>query len=404
MAATVAGATTPGGATAPVLRARDRDPLHFRTLWRSRMLRPERPDRLIRTLGVLHRWGLTPAAAYGVGAIRYPERRAIVDERGALTFVEAQRRTNALANALGAAGIGEQDTVVIMCRNHRGFIEATIACSKLGANVLYLDTGLAASRIADLLRRADPLALIYDEEFSALMPQAQGCCRHFIAWCDAHEQPPHPLLEQLIAGGDTTEPTPPRERRGVAMLTVGSSGSPEHVERQVPNSLVLPPVLLSPIPLRRGQTTVVGAPLCHPWGFVHLKLGLRLGSTLVLRRRFDPQATLREVARHQATALAVVPEMLQRIIGLGKDAIADCQTSALRVIAVNGWSLPQELAMPALATFGDLLYNLHGPSVVKLNGHWVSVDHECRSPRATSAYRAHIGRRVTLANHARRSH
>jgi acyl-coenzyme A synthetase/AMP-(fatty) acid ligase len=143
---------------------------------------------------------------------------------------------------------------------------------------------------------------------------------------------------------------------------------------------------------------------CHPWGFVHLKLGLRLGSTLVLRRRFDPRATLREVARHHATALAVVPEMLQGIMGLGRDAIAECETSSLRVIAVNGWSLPQELAMPAMATFGELLYNLHGPSVLKLNGHWVSVDHQCPSPRATSADRAHVGRRVTLANHARRSH
>lgn len=128
------------------------------------------------------------------------------------------------------------------------------------------------------------------------------------------------------------------------------------------------PALHSPIPLRRGQSTIVGAPMCDPWGFLHLKLGLRLGSRLVVRRRLDPHATLREVAQHQATALVVVPEMLQRIMVLGKDAIAGYETTSLQLIAINGFSLPQELAMPAMETFGDVLYNLDGPTVVRLHG------------------------------------
>jgi fatty-acyl-CoA synthase len=325
-----------------------------------------RPDKLLRTLAVLHRWGLTPAGAYGVAAIRYPERAAIIDERGALTFGEVQRRTNALAQEFRAAGVGEGDTVAIMCRNHRGFIEATVACSKIGANVLYLDTAFAAPGIAGVLTRTDPVALIYDEEFSALMPQAREGCKHFIAWRDTNGQPPEPLLEELIARGDTTELTPPREGRGVAVLTAGSTGTRRHAEREVPSSLVWPPALLSRIPLGRGETTIVAAPMCHPWGFLHLKLGLRLGSTLVMRRRFDPQATLREVAEHQATTLAVLPEMLWRIMVLGNDAIAQYEITSLQLIAINGSSLPQELAMPAMETFGHVLYNLDGPSVVRL--------------------------------------
>jgi fatty-acyl-CoA synthase len=325
-----------------------------------------RPDKLLRTLAVLHRWGLTPAGAYGVAAIRYPERAAIIDERGSLTFGEVQRRTNALAQEFRAAGVGEGDTVAIMCRNHRGFIEATVACSKLGANVLYLDTAFAARGIAGVLTRTAPVALIYDEEFSALMPQPCEGCKHFIAWRDTNGQPPEPLLEELIARGDTTELTPPREGRGVAILTAGSTGTRRHAERKVPISLVWPPLLLSRIPLGRGETTIVAAPMCHPWGFLHLKLGLRLGSTLVMRRRFDPQATLREVAEHQATTLAVLPEMLWRIMVLGNDAIAQYETTSLQLIAINGSSLPQELAMPAMETFGHVLYNLDGPSVVRL--------------------------------------
>ncbi len=140
-----------------------------KTLLGTGMIQPVRPDKALRSLGVLRRWGPTSAAAYAGAAIRYPERTAIVDERGTLTFAEVHRRTNALARELRRAGIGEQDGVAIMCRNHRGFIEATVACSKLGAGLLYLNTAFAGPQIADVLEREDPVALIYDEEFAELV-------------------------------------------------------------------------------------------------------------------------------------------------------------------------------------------------------------------------------------------
>ena len=58
-----------------------------------------------------------------------------------------------------------------MCRNHRGFIDATVACSKLGAGALYLNTAFAGPQITDVLKREDPVAVIYDEEFSGLVSE-----------------------------------------------------------------------------------------------------------------------------------------------------------------------------------------------------------------------------------------
>jgi fatty-acyl-CoA synthase len=366
------------------------------------MLRPMRPDKLLRTVGVLQRWGLTPAAAYAVGAIRDPGRTAIVDEHGALSFAEVEARTNALANAL-ARGVCAGDTVSIMCRNHRGFIEATVACSKLGASARYLDTTLAPSRLATVLARADPAALIYDEEFAPLMPPTPPHCRHVIAWCEqGPRRSPEPLLEELIAAGDVSALEPAREPSGVAVLTAGPRTGPQHSEREVPCSLVRPASLLTPIPLRRGQTTVLAAPLCHPWGFLHLKLGLRLGSTLVLRRHFDPEETMREVARHRASALALLPDMLGEIVSAAGEEIAGPRASSLRVIAVQGSSLPQELALPALARFGDVLYNLYGSSVVKLNGQWLGVERRGRAQQRSAARLARGERRAPIPGHARR--
>jgi acyl-CoA synthetase (AMP-forming)/AMP-acid ligase II len=341
-----------------------------RTLLGTGMIQPMRPDKIVRTLAALHRWGPTPAAAYTASAIRYPQRQAIVDERGTLTFAEVDGRTNALARALQRAGIREQDSVAIMCRNHRGFIEATIACSKLGAGALYLNTAFAGPQITDVMRREDPVALIYDEEFGDLVGAKGGEGRHrkrFVGWHEPGERAlaeSDPSLDELISSETDAPLGPPQEKGRVVILTSGTTGTPKGAARKQPDSMEPAAALFSKIPLRARETTVIAAPMFHSWGFAHFTLALPLVSTLVLRRKFDPEDTLRAVAQHRATALAVVPVMLQRMLELGEETIASYDVSSLKVIAVSGSALPGELATRAMDAFGDVLYNLYGSTEV----------------------------------------
>jgi acyl-CoA synthetase (AMP-forming)/AMP-acid ligase II len=369
-----------------------------RTLWGTRMVRVERPDKAVRALGTLRRWGSSSAAAYAISAIRYPERLAIVDERGTLTFAEVDARTNALARALRAAGVGEQDGVALMCRNHRGYIEATVACAKLGASVLYLNTAFAGPQIADVLRREAPVALIYDEEFEGLVHEGSQEMPRFVSWresrggkaaacppgetgasvsprADAADSPRDgagrndagrndPWLEDLIAHTDDSPLQPPAETGRVVILTSGTTGTPKGAKRKQPDSLEPAAALFSKIPLKARETTVIAAPMFHSWGYGHFTLALPLASTLVLRRRFDPEQTLADVARHRASALAVVPVMLQRIMELPPETLERYDTAALRVIAASGSVLPGELATRVMDAFGDVLYNLYGSTEV----------------------------------------
>jgi acyl-CoA synthetase (AMP-forming)/AMP-acid ligase II len=343
-----------------------------KTLLATGMFHPTRPDRTVRSLSALRRWGPTPAAAYTGAAARYPDRIAVVDERGTLSFREVHRRTNALAHELRKAGISEGDGVAIMARNHRGFIEATVACSKLGASALYLNTAFAGPQIADVLVREDPAGLIYDEEFAGLVSEAGGARKRFIAWRDpvssssgrTPEQPANPLLEDLIAAGEDSELQPPAERGRVVILTSGTTGAPKGAARKEPDSIEPMAAMFSKIPLRARETTMIAAPMFHSWGYAHFTLGLPLASTFVLSRRFDPEDTLRAVARHRASALVVVPVMLQRILELPPETIARYDVSCLKVIAVSGSVLPGELATRAMDLFGDVLYNLYGSTEV----------------------------------------
>jgi fatty-acyl-CoA synthase len=109
---------------------------------------------------------------------------------------------------------------------------------------------------------------------------------------------------------------------------------------------------------------MIAAPMFHSWGLAHFTLAQPLASTLVLRRKFDPEDTLRAVAHHRASALALVPVMLQRILELGPETIARYDLHSLEVIALSGSALPGDLATRTMDVFGDVLYNLYGSTEV----------------------------------------
>jgi acyl-CoA synthetase (AMP-forming)/AMP-acid ligase II len=337
------------------------------------VIRPMRPEKALHMAATMLRWGPTPASGYSISAVRRPDQVGIIDELGTLTFREIHLRTNALANAWSDLGIGEGDGVAILCRNHRGFIDATVACSKLGAHALYLNTMFAAPQITDVCKREKPKAIVYDHEFEDMVKEAGKRRKRFVAWFDGETGPPtppssgaggDPILEDLIAQGDTENLAPPAEKGRVVILTSGTTGTPKGANRSQPKSLAPAAGLLSKIPLRAEEPWMVAAPMFHSWGFAHFTLGMALGATLVLNRRFDPEQTLSTAARHECTVLAVVPVMLQRILELPPETIDRYDLRALRCIDASGSALPGPLATQVMDRFGDVLYNLYGSTEV----------------------------------------
>ena len=336
-------------------------PFNLRALAEAGVIGPARPDKVVLVLRELARWGASPAAGSARGAILRPDEPGIEDEKGSITFSELDRRSNALAHGLREAGIRPGDGVAIMCRNHHGFIEATLACSKLGAHGLYMNTAFAGPQLAEVAEREDPAALVYDEEFAGLLERVRDTPR-FVAWTE--DETGDTSLEELISSSSDAALDPPDEPSRFVILTSGTTGSPKGAQRSQPDTLGPLAALFSKIPLRAEERTMIAAPLFHSWGFAHFLLGLSLGSTYVLRRRFDPEGTLRATAESEATALVVVPVMMQRILELPVEVISRYDLSALRVTAVSGSELPGPLAAKWMDTFGDNLYNLYGTTEV----------------------------------------
>ncbi len=321
-----------------------------------------RPDKSAKVISAFVRWGASPALGITTAAIHYPHETALIDERGSLSFEQLHRRSNALAHAFEAIGIGYGDGVGIMCRNHRGFIEATLAAAKIGASALYLNTMFAGPQLVEVARREGPKALVYDEEFGELLEGVDGGVKRIVAWHEGSVE--EPTIDSLIASAADSDLKPPPDKPRFVILTSGTTGTPKGAQRSSPDGLFAMAALIDRIPFRSRETMMIAAPLFHSWGFFHFIMSLPTASTIVLRRRFDPEGTLAAAQEHRAQVLAVVPVMLQRILQLPEETLASYDLSSLRITSLSGSALPGELALAWMDRFGDSVYNLYGSTEV----------------------------------------
>jgi fatty-acyl-CoA synthase len=352
-------------ASASGLRASVADSIfEMKVLHDAGILAPMRPDKAAKIGSTFLRWGASPATGIATAAIHHPHEIAIVDELGALSFERLHRRSNALADSFAKMGIGHEDGVGIMCRNHRGFVEATLAAAKLGASALYLNTMFAGPQLVEVTRREGPKALVYDEEFADLLEGVDDSVTRIVAWSEGSELAGEATIEQLIASGDESERKPPPDKPRFVILTSGTTGTPKGAQRSSPDGLLSIAALIDKIPYRSRETMMIAAPLFHSWGFFHFVMSLPTASTMVLRRRFDPEGTLQAVQESRADVLAAVPVMIQRILALPDETLAKYDLSSVRITSLSGSALPGELALAWMDRFGDSVYNLYGSTEV----------------------------------------
>jgi fatty-acyl-CoA synthase len=321
------------------------------------------PHRIAQLVLAFERFGLL-GGAIAAGAIRHGDKRALIDERGELTYKELDLRSNALANAWRERGLEPGEGVAILARNHRGFLDAVFAAAKCGSRIVLLNTSFAGPQIRDVAGREGTDLLVYDDEYGEMLEGIDPPRGRWRAWTDGDGEKRDDTLDALITDSSTDAPTKAGVAPRITILTSGTTGTPKGAPRSEPRSLALFGGLLSKVPFRAKEVTELCVPMFHALGFMQAIVGIALGSTLVVHRRFDPEETLESLEQHHATAMVVVPVMLRRMVDLGEEAIKKHDLSALRIIFVSGSALGAELARKAMKTFGPVIYNLYGSTEI----------------------------------------
>ncbi|OBI53345.1 acyl-CoA synthetase [Mycobacterium kyorinense] len=323
---------------------------------RAGIIAPLRPDKYLRITAAVRREGLTVTSGFAMSAQRCPNRAALIDELGTLTYRELDRRGDALAAALQALSAGTPSVVGIMCRNHRGFVEALVAANRIGADVLLLNTSFAGPALAEVVDREGVDAVIYDEEFTESVDRAlvdRPDTVRIVAWA---EQPHDLTVEKLIAAHAGRRATRPSRKGKLILLTSGTTGNPKGAKHSGGGANELK-AILDRVPWHTEETTVVVAPMFHAWGFSQLVFAASLGCTVVTRRKFDPEATLDLVDRYQATGLCVVPVMFDRIMDLPDEVRRRYSGRSLRFATASGSRMRADVVTRFMDEFGDVIYN-----------------------------------------------
>ncbi len=329
---------------------------------RSGLAGPELPHRVAQLALAFERYGML-GGAITAGGIRHGDRVALVDERGKLSYKELDRRSNALANGWRDKGLQAGEGVAILARNHRGFLEAVFAGAKCGARVILLNTSFAGPQIREVAEREGTELLVYDDEYAEMLEGVELPHGNWRAWTD-DEDDGEDTLEALIRASSDDAPPKPDESPKITILTSGTTGTPKGAPRSEPRSLALIGGLLSKVPFRARETTELCVPMFHALGFAQAMVGIALGSTLVVRRRFDPEETLESLDKHRSSAMVMVPVMLRRLLDLGEEKIRDHDLSELKIIFISGSALGADLAERAIDMLGPVVYNLYGSTEI----------------------------------------
>jgi acyl-CoA synthetase (AMP-forming)/AMP-acid ligase II len=329
------------------------------TLGRCGILTPGNPIRMARQVLSLTTWGLGLAGELRQAAVRSPSSVAVLDEVvGPVTYGQLYDRALRVGAVLRSHGLRPGSRIGLMARNHVGSVEVMVAASALGVDLVLINTGLSAPQLARVVEEHDLTEVVYDSEFSGLvegLPQdlARQTCEELAA---------------TSADAAASEPVPPPHPGRTIILTSGTTGIPKGATRRTPRGLSPLTTVVGRIPVRVGDRFLVSAPIFHTWGFGAIQLALAMRSTMILQRRFDPEAARRALDTYQPQVLFAIPVMLQRLMEL-PDGPSERARRALRVVATSGSAFPSGFATRFMDVYGDVLYNLYGSTEAS----WVCI-------------------------------
>ncbi|OBB89805.1 AMP-binding protein [Mycobacterium sp. 852002-40037_SCH5390672] len=327
-------------------------PTAARALLHSGLLNPPGPLAGFRLLREARRGGTNPYTLLAVTTARWPNRTAIVDDDGALSYRQLQQATESLARRLSDDGVVAGQAVGVMCRNGRGFVAGVFAAALLGADVVPMSTEFRSDALAAAVQAHRISAVVVDSEFTERVRAADESVV---------------TVDPATVGTDEGTRGPAVAAPGrIVLLTSGTTGKPKGVPRtpQLRSAVGVWVTILDRTRLRTGSRISVAMPMFHGLGLGMLMLTCALGGTVLTRREFDAEAALAQASLHRADAFTAVPVVLARILELPERVRARNPMPYLQTVISSGDRLDPTLGQRFMDAYGDILYNGYGSTEV----------------------------------------
>lgn len=237
----------------------------------------------------------TPPIGTSVAALAAadPHAPAVTCEGVTLTRAELDASTNRLARAYADLGVGVGDYVSIAMPNSIAWIQAILACWKLGAVPQPLSARLPDAELTAILDLKPRALIVGRSDPRGLVPDLPADFHPDAGISDAAlPEAVSPVWKSMTSGGSTGRPK---------LIEAGGDSR-------------VPPAIGYPLGAQDGDVNLLSVPLSHNTGFTTATIGLLQGHHLVVMPRFDAHGFLRLIAEHRVTFLATVPTVMQRLL------------------------------------------------------------------------------------------
>jgi long-chain acyl-CoA synthetase len=294
----------------------------------------------------------------------------------ALSYGSLDERSNRLAQALLAAGVGPGSRVAHLDRTGPEVIELLFATSKIGAVLVPLNWRLAVPELTRIVADAAAPLLVVGSAFADTASVLADALPAFLRVVEVG-----PDYERWIATHDPVDPggSGASGDTAVQMYTSGTTGVPKGVLTTHRNLAAAAET--SP---RWGfdadTVSLTPLPMFHIGGIGWAFLGLWSGATTILVSEFVPEPVLDVLERERVTNAVFVPTMLQMLAAV--PGAAERDYSALRSIAYGASPITTPVLKAALRTFRCALFGIYG--LTETTGAAVQLDaadHDPDGPR-----------------------
>jgi len=291
---------------------------------------------------------------------------------------EVLGRSERLASAFAAIGVGEDDVVALLLRNDVAFFEASLAAAKLGAYVTPINWHSVADEIAYILRDSRARILVAHRDLATGLDAATLGSTGLVlvdtppevAAAYAIDPAPRPMLEgydweTLIADARPHDGALPKAR-GSMIYTSGTTGRPKGVRREPVDQTTaqrMQEVAAAAYGLARDgrpMTVLMTGPMYHTAPNSYGMLALQLGANVVLQPRFDAEALLELVERHRVTHMHMVPTMFHRLLALPQVARGRHDLSSLEYVVHGAAPCPVATKEAMIAWWGEVIGEYYG--------------------------------------------
>lgn len=297
-----------------------------------------------------------------------PDEVALRDDDGALTWRQLGERVNRWAGLLSGSGLAGGDRVACVLGNRRETFVVLLACLHSGLTVVPVNWHLTAPEVAHIVADSGARAVVVEPTHvptvsAALLGVAGVATRVVLGEAAIGDFRP---AEPMLRSASPAEPA--GQTTGSFMLyTSGTTGSPKGVD----NGLFRlgAPFSRAHRTMRYAQSilgvpadgrVLLDGPCYHSSQLFFSLLPLLLGSTLVVRGRFDPAETLRVIDRERITAAHLVPTQLVRLLRVDEPARAAFSGASLRMVWHGSGPCPIGAKRRMIAWWGPVFTEYYG--------------------------------------------